>query len=123
MLGRTREEIIGMHQSALPPPGQADRYRQEFAAYIQQGRGAAFDAEVIRKDGAVVPVAISASTLSLGGRHLALGLFRDISELKKTEAEKRDLEEKAKLASHLAAVGGGGARMPPRGGNPPTGGP
>ncbi len=121
MLGRTREEIIGMHQSALHPPGQADKYRQKYASHIQQGRSADFDAEVIRKDGTVVPVSISASTLSMGGRHLILGLFRDISELKKTEAEKRDLEEKAKQASHLATIGEMAAGIAHEVNNPLTG--
>ena len=121
MLGRTREEIIGMHQSALHPPGQADRYRQEFAACLQQGRATTFDADVVRKDGTLVPVAISASTLSMGGRHLVLGLFRDISELKKTEAEKKLLEEKALLASHLASIGGMAAGIAHEVNNPLTG--
>jgi PAS domain S-box-containing protein len=121
MLGRSREEIVGMHQSALHPPGQADKYRQEFAAHIQHGRATDFDAEVIRKDGTVVPVSISASALSMGGRHLILGLFRDISELKKTEAEKKLLEEKAKQASHLASIGEMAAGIAHEVNNPLTG--
>ncbi|MBU2008653.1 MAG: PAS domain S-box protein [Chloroflexi bacterium] len=121
MLGRSREEIVGMYQSALHPPGQADKYRQKFAAHIQQGQTTDFDAEVIRKDGTVVPVSISASTLSMRGRHLILGLFRDISELKKAEAEKKLLEEKAKLASHLASIGGMAAGIAHEVNNPLTG--
>jgi len=121
MLGRTREEIVGMHQSALHPPGQADNFRQAFAAWIQHGQATNLDVEVIRKDGAVVPVSISATTLSMGGRHLALGLFRDISELKKAEAEKKLLEEKALLASHLASIGEMAAGIAHEVNNPLTG--
>jgi len=85
MLGRSRDEIVGMHQSKLHPPGQADRYRQKFATHIQKGHAADFDGEVIRKDGALVPVTISASPLTIRGHRFILGLFRDITERKRME--------------------------------------
>ncbi|GAI23155.1 unnamed protein product, partial [marine sediment metagenome] len=64
MLGRSRDEIVGMHQSELHPPGQADKYRQKFATHIQKGHAADYDGEVIRKDGTIVLVTISASALT-----------------------------------------------------------
>ncbi|HUV75761.1 MAG TPA: PAS domain S-box protein [Dehalococcoidales bacterium] len=85
MLGRSRDEIVGMHQSELHPPGQADKYRQKFDAHIQQGHVADYDGEVIRKDGTIVSVRISASTLTIRGHQLILGLFRDITEPKRVE--------------------------------------
>ena len=79
MLGRSRNEIVGMHQSELHPPGQADKYRQKFTTHIQKGHAADFDGEVIRKDGTIVPVRISASTSTIRGQRLILGLFHDIT--------------------------------------------
>ncbi len=44
-----------------------------------------YEAEVIRKDGTIVPVTISSSTLTVGGPRLVLGIFRDITKRKQTE--------------------------------------
>jgi len=92
LLARPRDEIVGMHHSDLHLPEQADKYRRLFANHIEKVHVTDCDAEVIRKDGAVVPVTISASTLSVGGRRLILGLFRDISERKRTEEALRESE-------------------------------
>jgi len=85
LLGRSREEIIGMHQSSLHPPGEAAKYRQKFARHVEQGHAADYDGEVVRKDGAIVPVAISATCLTIDGEPRILGLFRDITEPKRVE--------------------------------------
>ena len=84
LLGRTREETIGMHQSELHPPGEAELYRKQFAEHVR-GYPAALDGEVVRKDGTTVPVVMSAQTMEISGQHLILGLFRDITELKRAE--------------------------------------
>jgi len=89
LLGRSRHEIIGMHQSELHPPGKADEYRQRFGRHIVEGHAADYDGEVIRKDGTIVPVTISASTLTISGQHLMLGLFRDITERRASAGRKR----------------------------------
>ena len=79
-MGRPRDDIVGMHQSALHPPGETVKYKRKFAEHIKIGHAADYDGEVIRKDGTVVPVAISAGTLTVNGRPHILGLFRDITE-------------------------------------------
>lgn len=86
LLGLTREEIIGMHQSKLHPPLKALEYADKFAAHIARGRAVDYEGEVLRKDGTIVPVFISASPTTLGGKKLILGLFRDITERKRAEA-------------------------------------
>jgi PAS domain S-box-containing protein len=93
LLDRSRDEIVGMHQSALHPAGEEDKYRQLFAKHVERNPKADDVAEVVTKGGAVVPVRIRASLLVLGGRRLILGLFRDITERKQAEAELRQSEE------------------------------
>lgn len=85
LLGMSREEIIGMHQSRLHPPCMAEAYRDKFASHIALGKAADYEGEVIRKNGVIVPVYISASPVTLGGRKLILGIFRDITERKQSE--------------------------------------
>jgi PAS domain S-box-containing protein len=86
LLGLPRAQIIGMHQSNLHPPDKALEYRDKFAAHIARGRAFDYEGEVIRGDGTTAPVFISAAPVTLGGKKLILGIFRDIAERKKSEA-------------------------------------
>ncbi len=86
LLGKGLDEITSMHQSELHPPDKAEQYRAMFASHIEKGHAADFDAQVVRKDGTIVPVSISASTLTLHGKRLVVGLFRDMTEPKRVEA-------------------------------------
>ena len=94
LLGKGLDEIVGMHQSGLHPPGKGKQYRAMFAAHTEKGHAADFDADVIRKDGTIVPVSISASTLTLHDKRLMVGLFRDLTEPKRAEAALRESETK-----------------------------
>jgi len=105
LLGRTRDEIIGMHQSQLHPPEQVDKYCQMFATHIERGRDIDFDADVLRKDGRVVPVIISAAAMTINGKRVLLGLFRDVTNLKRAEEERVRLESELRQAHKLEAVG------------------
>ncbi|UCG65005.1 MAG: PAS domain S-box protein, partial [Deltaproteobacteria bacterium] len=101
LTGRTREEIIGMHQSELHPPQRAHYYKEKFRTHVQNGSVLDLEAEVIEKNGRIVPVIICASVISLHGKEVTQGLFRDISEEKmilelREEIAARKLIEKAK---------------------------
>jgi PAS domain S-box-containing protein len=101
LIGRPREEIIGMHQAQLHPPDQAEYYKEKFRRHVRKGRVFDLEAEVITKDGSIVPVFISASVINLHGKEIMQGLFRDISEEKRIldlteEMAARRLIEKAK---------------------------
>ncbi len=88
LLGLPRDRLIGMHQSALHPAGKAEQYAERFGEHVMRG-GTLYDAEVRRGDGTVVPVDISAASIEIGGEHLILGLFHDITRRK---AMMRELE-------------------------------
>ena len=102
LLGRPLDEIIGLHQSELHPTAQAEEYRQKFANHVQRGHAADFDGEVIRKDGTIVPIAISAHVYTVGGKRVILGLFHDLGELRRLEALEREAE-KLRATRDLAA--------------------
>ena len=56
LIGRPRQEIIGMHQSDLHPPQHAEYYKEKFREHVQKSRALDLEAEVIKKDGSIVPV-------------------------------------------------------------------
>lgn len=102
LTGRTREELIGMHQSKLHPPGKAEEYRGKFAAHSVKGRTADYDGEAIRKDGTIVNVRISAAPLSFGEGGRILGIFRDISD--RVEYEKALIDSKSRTESLIRSM-------------------
>ena len=92
LLGRSREEIIGMRQSELHPADQRAECRRLFDEFLAAGDTSGVEAEVLTKYGRAVPVQISVTTTTLGGERLALSLFRDISHLKRAEQTLRNSE-------------------------------
>jgi PAS domain S-box-containing protein len=101
LIGRPREEIIGMHQSELHPPHDAELYREKFRNHVEKGSVFDLEAEVIKKDGGIVPVFISSSVITIHGKELIQGLFTDISKEKmiidlREEIAAMKLIEKAK---------------------------
>ncbi|MDY6988271.1 MAG: PAS domain S-box protein [Thermodesulfobacteriota bacterium] len=90
LLEKTRDEIIGHDQRALHPKEKAEDYRSLFTKHLGAGEGVGGDeAEVMSKSGKVIPVHITASVTMVGDRRVIQGVFRDITELKRTEGELR----------------------------------
>ena len=101
LIGRPRQEIIGMHQSELYPPDHTEYYMDKFRGYLQRSRVFDLKAEVIARDGIIAPVFISTSVISLNRKEVIQWLFRDITKERiildmKEEIASRKLIEKAK---------------------------
>jgi PAS domain S-box-containing protein len=91
LLGLSRREIVGKHQTELHPKGEAQYYNHIFRGHIRQKRGQQISAFVEHADGRKIPVHISSRVIELRGRKVIMGIFRDITELKEIEeALKRD---------------------------------
>jgi len=104
LLGKSRHEIVGMYQAQLHPQDKADEYRRRFAKHIEKGHSADYDGEIIKKDGTIVPVRISASPLTIRGQRLILGLFRDITERKRAEEEIQRHTERIEVTAELTRI-------------------
>jgi PAS domain S-box-containing protein len=105
LTGRSKEKLIGMHQSELYPPAKAQYYEEKFRLYSQKHEAYGFEGEIIKGDGIIVPVYISANLLKSMEGEVILGIFRDITGYKK--AEEKITEERNKLATILANIGEG----------------
>lgn len=93
LIGRTKEEIRRMHQSQLHPPEEAEHYKEIFKQHAIKSHAVDFEAEVIDKNGTRIPVYISAAIQEIDGKKILQGIFRDLSNFKKLEVEKKEAEE------------------------------
>ncbi len=93
LLGASRDEIVGMHQSGLHPPEERRRYARIFREHVETGKVISEEFFVQRRDGGRVPVQVSANTLRLGEREVIQGIFRDRSAIRRAEAQLRQAQK------------------------------
>ncbi len=105
LLGRERAEIIGQPQYFLHPAEEIDRYRAMFQAHATAQSKSPIEVEVVRKDGRRVDVSISPSITEIAGQRVIQGIFRDITERKRIEAELSLRQCDLLHASRLNAIG------------------
>ncbi|MGR3303336.1 MAG: PAS domain S-box protein, partial [Candidatus Scalindua sp.] len=86
MLGIPVKEIVGMHHTQTYPPKEVKHTEEIFKKYVQNGKGITTeDIFVQHRDGRKIPVEISCHVFELGGEKIIQGIFRDITERKKSE--------------------------------------
>jgi len=100
---RPRQELIGMHQTRLHPAEEAEYYRKKFQKHIKSGLVFDLEAEVVKKDGTLVPVFIQSNLIFLQGKRVIQGIFRDISKEKIISDLKGELKAK-RLVSRAKAI-------------------
>ncbi len=90
ILGYTSADALGqnLHQ-LIAPQRYHETHRAAFPEFQRSGRGGALgktlELEARRKDGQEVPVALSLSSIEIGGEWHAVGLMRDETERKRAE--------------------------------------
>jgi len=97
LTGCSKEKIIGMDQSKIHPPDKADYYKNLFRKHVRSGRAAPFEAEIIKDDGTIVPVRISANVIKHGEKKVIQGIFRDITERKRAEEALRKAHDELEM--------------------------
>lgn len=87
VLGYTEKEFSGMTPVDLMPGWTRERWEQHWKTIREQGR-VTNDANLLRKDGGMLPVEMSANYFEFYGKGYNLTLARDITERKQAEQER-----------------------------------
>jgi PAS domain S-box-containing protein len=85
LIGRPINHVIGMHYLDLHPKEYKELYRDIFDTHASQNRSFRHTAFIVDRKGKRIPVQISASRVILKDSKLLIGVFSDITELKKIE--------------------------------------
>ena len=98
MFGYAAAELAGRNFSLLIPELDKDQRNGslEYYSASEEARSAGLGREVTgrRKDGSTIPLEISVSEMSLGGKRYFTGVLRDITARKQTEAEQKLLDQR-----------------------------
>ncbi|CAK0777852.1 two-component system, cell cycle sensor histidine kinase PleC [uncultured Gammaproteobacteria bacterium] len=85
LLGLTTTQVIGLKETELHPPEQAEHYRDLFAHRANEPERQIAEGSIRHADGSAVPVEIVSIARTLGRRRLMLAVFKDITERRRTE--------------------------------------
>jgi PAS domain S-box-containing protein len=99
ILGRSRTELIGLHQTEIQRPERREQYTAIFQKHIEAGGVLQTELSLCHKDGTPVPVEVSATVVDVQGKKIAQGIFRDIRDRKQTEK----MLKQAKFAAEAAS--------------------
>ncbi|MBF0207439.1 MAG: PAS domain S-box protein [Oligoflexia bacterium] len=105
LTGRSRKEIIGTHQSQLHPQSKINNNFSASFKKLVRGEGKIEVDQVIKKDGTIVDVSIHATFIEIGDKTVIQGVFRDISEIKKIQHEKEQVQAQLIHSAKLASIG------------------
>ncbi len=97
IIGCSKEEIIGMHQTDLYPSHEKKKSIGKFNQIIQQGCVAGYEGILQYKDGGLVPVLINTVVV----KDIVVSLFLNISQQKEIE---RELKEKLKDSERFKEI-------------------
>ena len=109
IFGFTSEEAIGRNLHALiVPPRYHQAHYAALPAFLETGQGAAIgktlDMEALRKDGTEIDVQFSLSSFQINDQWHSVGVIRDVTEQKKSQAALVKAKQEAEAANKSKSV-------------------
>jgi PAS domain S-box-containing protein len=102
--GYTREEVVNDARWIFARP-EMGAQAKEMHRRVIAGESVQFEVQGFRKDGSLVDVEMRAVPIQYRGKPHALGMARDITERKRAEAERAQLEAQLRQAQKMEAIG------------------
>ena len=87
LVGRSREELLGLSLADLYPETERSRYTDLFEQHVHEKTPTTETLYVVHKAGEVIPVDVSASLIDVDGTPLVQGIFRDATERQRYEQQ------------------------------------
>ncbi|EMJ61954.1 PAS domain S-box protein [Leptospira sp. P2653] len=102
MAKRAREEVTGKTTPEIHIWDKSGNFREEvYQALSKTGEVKNYESVYLASDGEIIPILYSARIIEINGRKQVISLATDISEKKKSEEEKRKLDEELRLSKDL----------------------
>lgn len=97
LFGYAKEEALGLDLHKLLAPGRyLQAFHENFHHFLHAGCGnvvgKVMELTALRKDGAEINISLSLSALKIQGQWHAIGIIRDVTELRRLEQIKQDVE-------------------------------
>ncbi|HEV2762880.1 MAG TPA: PAS domain S-box protein, partial [Pyrinomonadaceae bacterium] len=106
VLGCQAQGLLGRDVRELIRAAPGDGHDGALAALLREADGGAErELRVLSAGGAELPVSVSVSRITTGGRDLFILLVRDLSARRRLEAEKEQMQQQLFQSSKLASVG------------------
>ncbi len=99
--GYTHEELKGMSLLNLVAPESREKAKTNIAQAISKP----YEVTLLRKNGEEYPSVVSGSTLKYGNRKIRISSLRDMSDIKRAEADLRESEKRFKTLSNATLEG------------------
>ena len=107
IIGYSKHELVGkgLIKSGLLSPMQLVKATALLAKNMLGFPTGPDEFTLNRKDGSVVEVEITTHPVKIGGKNLVLGIARNITERKRAEREKNELEAQLRQSQKMEAIG------------------
>ncbi|MCK4342080.1 MAG: PAS domain S-box protein [Phycisphaerae bacterium] len=103
-LGHTREELLALRIQDIDAPALAKGFEERLRRQFAHGRYS-YEGLHVTKDGRRIPVHINTTVIDYQGDKAILAVVRDITDRKRAEDEKRELESRLRRAQKMEAIG------------------
>jgi len=104
MHGYARDDLVGMPISRLDAPRDQPYIAERVSNLLTDGH-TVFEAEHVRKDGSTLTVEVSACRINIGDKPLVFSIERDITNRRRMEEERRQIDAKMQQAQKLESLG------------------